>query len=287
MFTLDHIGLVVPDLARAGAAFTRLGFRLTPESSHHGQLTPCGPLVPFGTGNHCAMFRHGYLELLGVTAPDRPTHAVADRLQRYAGLQLIALGSGDAAATHAAWDAAITGVRPLAELGRDVPLAEGGTTPGRFRLVYLEAEAFPEAELFAIEHLTPTALWQPALLDHPNGARAVAGVTVVSDRPAVTADRLAALGCGPAAVEAGALTVPLADGAWLVILDPATAAARFPGETPPAVPSLLAATVMVGDLAATAAMLTGAGVAVQKAPGALQVASRDAEGCVLRFVAAG
>ena len=40
-------------------------------SSHKGRITPDGPVVQWGSGNHCAMFRHGYFEILGLTDPNR------------------------------------------------------------------------------------------------------------------------------------------------------------------------------------------------------------------------
>ena len=78
---LDHVAVVVPDLARAAKTYARLGFRLTPESSHKGPLKPGGPLEPYGSGNHCAMFKEGYLEILGVTDPKRYTGEVTPLLK--------------------------------------------------------------------------------------------------------------------------------------------------------------------------------------------------------------
>jgi hypothetical protein len=51
---LDHVGLFVPDMARAAAAFERLGHR----------PAPGGPLVPAGTANRLAMLAEGYVEIL-------------------------------------------------------------------------------------------------------------------------------------------------------------------------------------------------------------------------------
>ena len=165
--TLDHVGIVVPDLDRAFETYRRLGFQLTARSSHKKQTASDGPFEPLGSGNHCIMFRQGYLELLGITDPAKPHAAVAKRLDRYTGLQLIALGCDDADAVERAWRAVTDGCEPAVTLGRDVPLAEGGTEHGAFRIVYLDDTAVPEVELFAIQHLTPDVLWQPALLDHP------------------------------------------------------------------------------------------------------------------------
>jgi adenine-specific DNA-methyltransferase len=105
---LDHVGIVVPDLEAARQAYDRLGFRLTPRSPHEGRLTPDGPVETWGSGNHCAMFRRGYLELLGITDPgdlvldsflgSGTTAAVAHKMgRRYIGIEM-----GEHARTHCA-----------------------------------------------------------------------------------------------------------------------------------------------------------------------------------------
>ena len=69
---LDHVGVAVNDLDVGREVYERLGFTLTPRSIHSGSKTPGGPVEPWGSGNHCAMFRDGYLELIGLTDPDLP-----------------------------------------------------------------------------------------------------------------------------------------------------------------------------------------------------------------------
>src|SRR6185295_7967270 len=66
---LDHVGVAIRDLARGHPAYERLGFKLTPRSIHRGSPAPGAPVIPFGSGNHCAMFREGYLEIVGLTDP--------------------------------------------------------------------------------------------------------------------------------------------------------------------------------------------------------------------------
>ena len=124
---LDHVAVVVPDLARAAATYERLGFRLTPRSSHKGPLKPGGPLEPFGTGNHCAMFADGYLELLGITDSNGYTGEVTPLLQKHAGLHLIALGCRDARQAALDLGRRLGAELAVRELGRDVPQAEGGS----------------------------------------------------------------------------------------------------------------------------------------------------------------
>src|SRR5262249_20488835 len=175
---LDHVAVVVPDLARAAKTYERLGFRLTPQSSHKGALTPGGPFEPYGSGNHCAMFAEGYLEILGITDPKRYTGEVAPLLQRYVGLHLVALGCRDARKAARDLGHRLGAELSVRELGRDVPQVGGGTKPAQFRIVGLPPGTFPEAKLFLIEQVTPDVLWQPALLDHPNGVTGLAGAVL-------------------------------------------------------------------------------------------------------------
>jgi catechol 2,3-dioxygenase-like lactoylglutathione lyase family enzyme len=275
---LDHVAVVIPDLERAGKTYERLGFRLTPESSHKGPLKPGGPLEPFGSGNHCAMFRDGYLELLGITDPKRYTGEVTPQLERYAGLHLVALGCRDA--RQAARDlsqrlGAELGVR---ELGRDVPQAEGGTKPAVFRIVSLPAGSFTEAKLFLIEHATPEALWQRALLDQPNGITGLAGAVLCVASPAETRQRLSRI-LGRESV-GGRFT--LARGT-IEVIDRQEFSARY-GAEPRAVPMVAAARFTVSDDDATARYLRGKGVPFHEKDGRLWIGPEAAEGAIIEFV---
>jgi catechol 2,3-dioxygenase-like lactoylglutathione lyase family enzyme len=226
---LDHVAVVVPDLARAAASFTRLGFRLTRESSHKGAVTPGGPVETWGSGNRCAMFREGYLEILGITDPRRYTARVTPLLERYAGLHLIALGCADADAAAAVFGDRLGARITCRDVGRDVPFGDG-TRPARFRILDLPPGTFPDAELFLIEQATPEVLWQPAQLEHPNNAIALAGVVICSAEPGRTRDRLDRVLGG----------VPLARGT-IEIVDPTELASRYDGFRPPALPFVAAA----------------------------------------------
>jgi catechol 2,3-dioxygenase-like lactoylglutathione lyase family enzyme len=275
---LDHVAVVIPDLARAGKTYERLGFRLTPESSHKGPLKPGGPLEPFGSGNHCAMFRDGYLELLGITDPKRYAGEVAPQLERYAGLHLVALGCRDA--RQAARDlgqrlGAELGVR---ELGRDVPQVEGGTKPAVFRIVSLPAGSFTEAKVFLIEHATPEALWQPALLEQPNGVTGLAGAVLCVASPAETRQKLSRI-LGREAV-GGCFT--LARGT-IEVIDRQEFSARY-GAEPRAVPMVAAARFTVGDGDAAARYLRGKDVPFHEKDGRLWIGPEAAEGAVVEFV---
>ncbi len=280
--TVDHVGVIVPDLDIARADYASLGFRLTRRSSHKGRLTPDGPVEPWGSGNHCAMFRDGYLEILGVTDPSKHHAHVTARLARYHGLQLIALGCEAADGLQQEVSARAAGVRRISELGRDVPY-DDGTRPGVFRIVHLDDAAFPEAELFFIEHATPDVLWQPSLLDHPNGVTGLAGVLICSADPASTCRRLEQLTAVTPTGQGDEMSFALNRG-HVTVATPQRVTSRFASVSVPAVPCVAAATLTVADLDATRAYLQNRGIGVEDAGGRVWVGPEWAGGAVLEFV---
>src|SRR5436190_21756475 len=98
---LDHVGHFVADREAASHALMRCGFAPTPVSV---QVNPDSTLT--GTGNVCAMFAHGYVEVLFKTA-DTPLAAEPDlSMARYPGVHPAAFAVADAGKTHARLGAA-------------------------------------------------------------------------------------------------------------------------------------------------------------------------------------
>ncbi|MEM7445861.1 MAG: VOC family protein [Pseudomonadota bacterium] len=282
-FSLDHVGIVVPDLDHAFGSFQRLGFTLTSRSSHKLQSEPDGPFEQIGSGNHCVMFKQGYLELLGITDASKPHDSVTRRLERYTGLQLVALGCSDAYAVERVWRRVTDGCQPVVPLGRDVPLVGGGIKHGAFNNVYLSDEAVPEVELFAIEHLTPEVLWQDALLHHPNSAVGLQSVSIVSDEADVTASRVIRLGLNRTPGPHGDRFV-CRDGGWIDVMSSHAAAKAFPDATPPTIPCAIASSYWVEELRTARDFLAGEGVDFEASRGRLRVPPDFAEGCIIDFV---
>jgi Glyoxalase-like domain len=277
---LDHVAVVIPDLARAGKTYERLGFRLTPQSSHKGPLKPGGPVEPWGSGNHCAMFAEGYLELLGITDSAGYTGQVTPLLQRYAGLHLIALGCRDAHQAARDLGSRLGATLTVRELGRDVPQVDGGTKPAVFRIVDLPAGTFTEAKLFLIEQATPEILWQPALLDQPNGVTGLAGAVLCVASPEETTRRLREIvgrqdADGRFSLERGTIEV----------IGPKDFSARY-GLEPRALPMVAAVRFSVRDTAATVRYLQGRGIAHRADDGRIWVGPEAAEGAIVEFVQA-
>ncbi|WP_238121088.1 MULTISPECIES: VOC family protein [unclassified Xanthobacter] len=263
--TLDHVGIAVPDLEAGRRTYAALGFHLTDRSMHSGALEPGGPVEPWGSGNHCAMLRRGYIEVLGLV--DATLHStVKHLLKRYEGAHIVALRTPDADASFAAYQQAGVPARAPAALQRQL---DEGQVLG-FRNIYFEGPDYAQARFITIEHQTPDLLWRPDLLDHPNTAVALRSVTLVVAPEDVEAIR-ARLGRAFPLVPADALRVVGAD----------TWTAPLPG----AVPCVAGFEVAVRDLDACAALLTANGVPhARAASGALVVPPAAAAGAQLTFV---
>jgi hypothetical protein len=178
---LDHLGLATRNLESARRAFERLGFTLSPRSMHAGSSEAGGPVVPWGSGNHCAMFENGYLELLGLVDASLPSN-VKQMVARYEGLHIVALACASADETYRHALASGVAAREPITLERDASFGVDGNATRRagFRNVYLDPIAYPEARFILIEHRTPDVLWQPHLLGHANGATGLDAVYLVS-----------------------------------------------------------------------------------------------------------
>jgi hypothetical protein len=231
---MDHVGLVVHDLAAARAAFTRLGLTLTPFSRHAGAAEPGGPVTVVGTGNHCAMFRSGYLELIAIVDPAGFTYEFPRMLARHEGPHIYAFGTRDpdgASAHLAAQGFHATGARYL-ERRAATP---AGPRLARFGNVFLPVADMPEGNPFYIEQQTPDVLWQPHLLDHPLGVEALAGAIVRVADLAEAEARYARFFGGPARRDGRARTFDV-PGARFTLADPPGLADLLPGLPCPGAP---------------------------------------------------
>ena len=246
---LDHVGLFVADLDAIPAWFTRLGFTLTPRAMHmHRDVA--GREAPSGTSNHCAMFREGYLEILGATADTPLAAQLKARLARYPGVHLIAFAAADADARHAALDQTDLAPLPLVHLQRPIDLDGGPTATGRFSVIRMPPDSMPEGRIQVVTHHTPELVWQPRFLTHANGVEALTEVLVCVDDPAEAAGRFGRLLTRPARTADGAAEVDLNRGG-IRFLTPDRLALELPDLTPPSLPFIAAIGFRCRDLAAT------------------------------------
>ena len=286
---LDHVGVAVGDLDEAADAYRRLGFTLTPRSVHQGPVQPDGPVETWGQGNHCAMFRNGYLELLGLIDPSRHNYVV-NMLARYEGIHITAYTVADAASAHEVMSARTGGLDAPAMLQRDATFGERDeeTRPARFHYIPCDGNIWPEAMFTFVQHMSREVLWQPRLLDHPNGAVAMTEVGYCVADPGPLTERLSRA----AGIAAKENAMPGINALQLgrtraYIMTPDGMAGWIKGVTPPHLPYVATFGVSVADLGATKAYLSDNDVPVNDHPyPAIWVAPEYTHGPVVSFIQA-
>jgi hypothetical protein len=252
---LDHVGVVTADLSSAARAWRRLGFSLTRLARH---------AAPAGTGNRCAMLRSGYVELISVVDPARPSATLERFLGRYAGIHILSLGISD--------EQAALGRLRQAGFITDIFASERPADPAkpngpRARFARLPlADAEPRLQL--LRHMTPDLVWQKRFLRHPNHAVALEAVVMVADPPAVLAARLSRAAGVPVVPDpVGGYALRLGQG-QVRVLPPEALGVVFPGVAIPSLPFVAGVVVRTDDGAKAVTRLLGgplgsaAGVAV-------------------------
>ena len=278
--TLDHVALVTGDLAASRDDYEKLGFTLTRASSHKGRITADGPIVPWGSGNHCAMFNRGYFEIMGLCDPNLYHEPFRAALSRFHGVSMVALGCESAQAFYQGFQG---GRMAPVEVRRDVPFG-GSTREAVFRIVRPQEGAFPEAELVFIEHASREVLWQKPLLEHANGVTGLSGITLCSSSPEETAARFErCTGLGGTAVD-NSPYFALDDG-YVELTTPEKVLSRYPGAVLPAVPSVGVVEFLVDDVDATKRFLEGAGVTPHASNEGVWIRPERAGGVILEFKA--
>ncbi|HEX5959584.1 MAG TPA: VOC family protein [Hyphomicrobiaceae bacterium] len=262
---LDHIGHFVADAEAAGAALHRAGFAPTPVSV---QVNPDGTRT--GTGNITAMFSHGYMEVLFKTADTPLGQEFQAALTGHAGVHLAALSVADAEATHKRLEDAGFPMRPLVRFQRPVD-TETGAGIAAFTVVRPERGAMAEGRIQLLTHRTEDTVWQPRWLRHPNGARGLADLVIVSADVAEAAARFERFTARPAVPARFGHSIPL-DRGRIEIMTEAGFAALVPETPPPRLPFLGAYAIEVASLGAAEAVLARAGLGPRRAGKALAVA---------------
>ena len=179
---LDHLVILVGDLAVAVRDYESLGFAVTPGGEHADGLTH-NALIPFEDGS--------YLELVAFLDPDDPRDNVWGwrRFLSSGGLIDYCVASDDLAAD----------AHRLEGLGFDVdgPADGGRRLPGgagiRWRVARIRQDGMVLP--FLIEDLTPRSSRVPSgpPAEHPNGATGISRLEIATPDPEGAARTLAAL----------------------------------------------------------------------------------------------
>jgi hypothetical protein len=190
--TLDHVGLVGPDLRAMRAAMQRLGFAPTQPQMLMGSdpMDPARSISLEQQSCHLVLGQ-GYVELSAVLAVDERHHLAPWRAHG-PGLTILALGAADLEAARERCVAAGLEAGPVQGAARSI---EYGSTHGtaRFRWWMLQPAASPEGLLCFVQNLTPELVFQPEVMQHPNGALALEEIVVRVADPSGAARRYAAV----------------------------------------------------------------------------------------------
>jgi len=203
---LDHTAFFVPAMDAASDALERCGFRLTPftlQTNREG-----GATVPSGTGNRCAMFRNGYIEVLTATSDTPLSAQLRERIAQHAGLHLAAFATADAASEHRRLGQAGFPTLPLVDMRRPV-----GDDFARFWIARVAHGTMQEGRAQFLTHHTEKLVWLPDMLDHPNGAEALTALWIAADDPSESAERYARFTGRPARQDGVVTTIALERGA--------------------------------------------------------------------------
>ncbi|CAN5199616.1 hypothetical protein BH10PSE6_BH10PSE6_41800 [soil metagenome] len=251
---LDHVVVMVDGIDAAEAQYTKLGFQVQPRGFHR----------KLGTANHLMIFDTDYFEILGIVEDTEFNAERREWLKDGGGLANVALATDGADLAFDAFKA--TGLNPDAPLffDRAVEIA-GKTEHAQFRTVRIPKTNMPVVGFFVCEHITPQFVYRAEWARHPNGARGIAGVTVIAEQPATWTAKLEKyFGAGSVKQEGGGI---VADTGTQPIryLTRKDYAARYPGIAPVRPgdhPALLS--IRVGSLAACEALLAKNGVKTVK-----------------------
>lgn len=272
---LDHVVVMVDGIDAAEAAYRKLGFQVQPRGFHK----------KLGTANHLMIFDKDYFEILGIVEDTLFNAERREWLKGGGGLANVALATDGADLAFDAFKAA--GLSPDAPLFFDRAVEVAGKIEhAQFRTIRIPKTNMPVVGFFVCEHLTPHFVYRGEWAAHPNGARGIAGVTVIAEQPAKWAPELEKyFGAGSATRDGNGLVVSTGTQPVRYLTREAYMA-RYPGIVPVRPgdhPALLS--VRVDSLAACEALLRKNGVKLVKPDaGRLLVPPSEAAHLTLEFV---
>jgi hypothetical protein len=275
------------------AAMQRLGFAPTePQMLMGSDPRDSARSVSLEQQSCHLMLGQGYVELSALLAADE-RHHLAPWRAHFPGLAILAFGAPDLDAARRRCTAAGLGAGALQGAARSIAYgSQHGTA--RFRWWMLEAAAAPEGLLCFVQNLTPELVFQPEVMQHPNGALALVEMVVrVADLREATRRYAAITGCAPRVPVQPHSTAPTGiefelPGGVLTLATPAELQQRFGSAgaadalAGPAA-RFAALRIRVRDLAALADAFARDGVRCERRGAELVVPPAAACGAVLAF----
>ena len=174
---LDHLVIAVRNLDAAKAAYEKLGFVVTTESTH-----------PFGTSNRLVVFDTNFLELLAITDPDAKEQTpsvqfIQSLLRMREGAFSLSLTSLNIQEDYVALKQ--HGAEPFEpewfERHATLPDGSQGTVKAGFTGWFPEQVSL--ARLFYSQQARPQYIWAPGWQQHVNGAKSLRSATIVVEKP--------------------------------------------------------------------------------------------------------
>lgn len=310
---LHHAGLVVKDMDAAIETFRRLGFTV-PEAAFPGLATGSGgEHQGVGAGNTHLRLDDNFIELVAVVRPDghlganavmvpmevpaervpavreviaRTTGRIAEALERFEGLHILALEARDLDA--AADRLAASGVQHsgVSRLRQPVGTPEDTVT---VPVAYLEIDETlgraPEGRIALAELPDVEARRWQRNPGHPNGARRLTSVVLcVSDGEVASTVRRYEAYAGRSARSAGRHHVLELGHGSVIVVGQSDLPQNVAWAQPVDLPAFVAYEIQIEDLAATASYLDDVNIPVRRSlDGSICVAPDDALGAVIIF----
>lgn len=185
---VDHIGVVVRDLAGEVARWRDQGFQVSEPVPLMGR-DEAGRAVPLGQSSAHVVFDGSYVEL------SSPEAGSGNHLERYLalgdGVRILVLAADDAGAARAAIATRWPDVAPTREAARAIKI-EGREDTARFSWFPLPFDVIPGVLSAVVAHRTPELVFHPSLAAHANGARRIERFVVTGRGAALTVPQLPA-----------------------------------------------------------------------------------------------
>jgi len=229
----DHAVIMVRDQLDARAPdYAAQGFTLSERATHN-----------IGSTNQLIVLQDAYIELLGWPPGTPPRAEIAASAL---GLEALVFRSHDAQLTYERLQAAGFAVNPVQALSRPAKLhdhidADAGVGAGsaaastiaRFLTVRFAEQPIAGLRMYFCQHLTPQAVWQPALMAHPNGARRIHHIDIAAPNAQALGARLGQIiNVAPArGDDTNSVTLALANLTLYIHADATLALPRFTGLT--------------------------------------------------------
>src|SRR5665213_301504 len=257
---LDHAAHAVRDLDAAAKIYRNLGFTVGARNRH-----------PWGTHNHVVQLPGFFIELLTMAEPDKlgddgfSTQFASfadDFAKRHEGLALLILQSQSAGGDVADFRAAGISASDVMRFEREAKKPDGKTVKVGFALAFAADQHAPDIHFCTCQQHFPENFWNPEFQKHANGAKTIAGVVLVADKPSAHRDSLRAYsGASHAEEYADDLRFELPRGI-IDVMTPATFTRRY-GLAAPATKNsarLAALRIAVDDTAPIKSCLIAAGI---------------------------